>query len=56
MTIDVNKIVEYELGELNEEETVELFQTLIDTGAAWTMQGSYGRTAAALIEAGYCRA
>lgn len=47
-------IIAYENGELNEEEIVELFQKLIDEGMAWTLQGHYGRTANALIEAGYC--
>ena len=34
------------------QEMVELFQHLVDSGLAWELQGSYGRTAAALIEAG----
>ena len=51
---DVTAIIAYEQGELSEEETVELFQGLIDSGMAWQLQGHYGRTAAALIDAGYC--
>lgn len=45
-------IIAFEMGELDHDETVELFQHLVDTGMAWTLQGSYGRTAKALIEAG----
>ncbi len=52
--MDIDKIIAYENGQLDEEETVELFQGLIDSGAAWTLQGHYGRTAAALIDAGLC--
>lgn len=44
----------YEEGILDEVETVELFQHLIDTGTAWRLQGSYGRAAYDLIQAGRC--
>jgi len=47
-------ILRYETEDLTEDEVIEGFQTLIDTGLAWTMQGHYGRTAASLIEAGLC--
>lgn len=49
-------IIAYEQGELSEEQTVRLFQHLVDTGFAWKLQGSYGRTAQALIDAGQVRA
>ena len=36
-------------------EMIILFRRLIDSGDAWRLQGYYGRQAARLIEAGYCR-
>lgn len=50
----LTQIIAYEAGELDDDEVIDLFQYLIDTGLAWTLQGHYGRTAAALIEAGVC--
>lgn len=47
-------IIAYEEGTLSDDEVVDLFQRLINTGLAWTLQGSYGRQAMAFIEAGLC--
>ena len=54
MLIDYDKIIAYENDEMSQEEVIEFFQELIDTGAAWRLQGHYGRTALRLIEYGYC--
>ncbi len=52
--VNVGQIIDYENGELDEQETVEFFQGLINSGLAWSLQGHYGRTAKALIDAGRC--
>lgn len=44
---------DYEEGLLDFDETLELFQDLVDSGLAWRLQGSYGRTAQALLDNGY---
>ncbi|MCP4900007.1 MAG: hypothetical protein GY906_23815 [bacterium] len=53
--MDVEFIIAYENGELDEEATIAGFQAGIDSGLVWSLQGHYGRTAAALIKAGLCR-
>ena len=54
MKIHIDKIIAYENGDLSFEQTIELFQALIDSGLAWQLQGRYGRVAQNLIEEGYC--
>lgn len=50
--MDVEGIMAYESGELDDQGIVELFAGLVRSGWAWSLQGHYGRMAAALIEAG----
>ena len=38
-----------------EEQLIEAWQHLIDTGLCWSLQGWFGRQASALIEAGICQ-
>jgi hypothetical protein len=45
-------MIAYEQGQLDQQQTISLFQQLINSGLAWQLQGHYGRTATALLEAG----
>ena len=48
-------ILAFEGGEIeSNEQLYEGFQHLIDSGAAWTLQGTYGRLAMQLIDLGLC--
>lgn len=51
----LDKLIAYEEGRLSEEEQIELFQELIDTGLAWQLQGHYGREAVHLLNQGKCK-
>lgn len=53
---EIDSIIAYEQGELDEQQTIDLFQRLVDSGIVWNLQGHYGRTAEALINAGYVKA
>lgn len=39
----------------SQDQVLEAWQTLIDTGLCWRLQGWFGRTAAQLIEQGLCQ-
>ena len=49
----VDKIIDYEGGDLTDKGTLDLFGYLVKTGKVWSLQGCYGRTATALIEDGW---
>ena len=51
--VNVDKIIAFENGELNDNEVLELFAELVKSGDCWRLQGFYGRTAHSFIEAGY---
>jgi hypothetical protein len=46
------QIIEFENGEMDQDEILDLFQELVNTGLAWQLQGYYGRAANHLIAEG----
>ena len=50
----VTFITLYEGSRLTAEQVVEGFQDMINDGSVWNLQGSYGRAAEALLDAGVC--
>lgn len=48
----VGFIMDFEAGALDEDEVIDGFQHMLDTGLVWQLQGKYGREAAALLDAG----
>jgi hypothetical protein len=49
----LDQIMEYESGELNDKEIIEMFSNMVKTGNVWSLQGHYGRFASSLIENGW---
>ena len=52
----LDKMIAWEQGSLDEEDTCALFQNLMDSGLIYSLQGIYQRTAQSLIDAGLIRA
>ena len=50
----LEKMCAWEEGDLGQDETVKLFQDLIDSSLVWRLQGPYGHMAQALINNGLC--
>jgi hypothetical protein len=48
----LDKLLDFEMGELSGPESLELFAELVNTGMAWQLQGHYGREAVRMLEAG----
>jgi hypothetical protein len=48
----VDQLIAYEEGQITEDQEIELFQHLIETGTCWHLEGHYHRMGATLIEAG----
>ena len=53
MTDITDRIISYEMGDLNDAETLNLFSELVSSKMAWGLQGHYGRMASALIQDGW---
>lgn len=51
--MNINTLMAYESGELNEAETINFFAELVKSKMAWSLQGHYGRVASAMIDAGF---
>lgn len=52
VNVDLFDLTRFENGDLDDDETIDLFQRLVDSGLAWTLQGSYGRMTEALLSTG----
>lgn len=50
-----DKMLAYEQNNMEEQEMIEFFQELLDTGLAWELQGHYGRATQALLDLGYIK-
>ena len=53
--MNVDQIIAYEEGDMDEEEMIEMFQEGINSGLVWKLQGHYGRVAKSLLDAGLCQ-
>ena len=51
--MNIDKMIAYESGELSDADTITFFAELVKSKMAWSLQGSYGRMASAMIDAGF---
>ena len=49
---DITELMAFEDGSLDDDQVIDLFQRLVNSGLAWQLQGFYGRTASRLINEG----
>ena len=49
----IDYIMDYEMGNMSDIDTLKMFSELIKNGMAWNLQGHYGRTAQTLIDNEY---
>ena len=52
----LKQLIAWEEGLLDHDETVQLFQHIVNTGMVWGLHGIYGRTAHDLIQGGWVEA
>lgn len=48
-----SQVIAYESGDLDFDETIELFEELYETGMLWQLQGSYQRAFMDMVQAGH---
>ena len=49
----LSQMISWEEGQLDHEQTVQLFQHIVNTGIVWCLHGIYERTAHDLIQGGW---
>ena len=52
--LEATMIAEGEQEPESDEQYIQAWQHLIDTGLAWSLQGFFGRTASVMIQQGLC--
>jgi hypothetical protein len=50
----LDQVVQFESGKLDDAMTIALFQSLIESGLGWSLPGNYARHANDLITLGLC--
>jgi hypothetical protein len=49
----IDQMMEYECGELSDQDTLNMYSEIIKNNMQYSLQGHYGRTASALIQDGW---